>query len=80
MWLVLWLIIIDVHSLDCVFLFHHMYPPLMVTYIFQQLVDAEQKSMDLGNDVNILSQMLNSREGSLSITQNDLGFVLYLIS
>lgn len=51
----------------------------MVTYIFLQLVDAEQKSMDLGNDVNILSQMLNSREGSLSITQNDLGFVLYLI-
>lgn len=41
-------------------------------------MDAEQKSMDLGNDVNILSQMLNSREGSLSITQNDLGFVLFL--
>ncbi|XP_063597022.1 protein bicaudal D-like isoform X1 [Penaeus indicus] len=45
-----------------------------------RLVDAEQKSMDLGNDVNILSQMLNSREGSLSITQNDLGSISEMLA
>ena len=38
-----------------------------------QLIDAEQKSIDLGNDVGILSKMMNGREGSLSITRNDLG-------
>lgn len=44
---------------------------------FWQLVDAEQKSMDLGNDVGILTKMMNSREGSLSITKNDLGWVCF---
>ncbi|MPC23871.1 Protein bicaudal D [Portunus trituberculatus] len=38
-----------------------------------RLIDAEQKSIDLGNDVGILSKMMNGREGSLSITRNDLG-------
>ncbi|XP_042874742.1 protein bicaudal D-like [Penaeus japonicus] len=45
-----------------------------------RLVDAEQKSLDLGNDVNILSQMLNSREGSLSFTQNDLGSISEMLA
>lgn len=40
-----------------------------------RLIDAEQKSIDLGNDVSILSQMMNGREGSLSITRNDLGTI-----
>lgn len=40
-----------------------------------RLIDAEQKSIDLGNDVGILSKMMNGREGSLSITRNDLGTI-----
>ncbi|KAK4289392.1 hypothetical protein Pmani_037636 [Petrolisthes manimaculis] len=40
-----------------------------------RLVDAEQKSMDLGNDVSILTKMMNGREGSLSITKSDLGMI-----
>ncbi|XP_045623810.2 protein bicaudal D isoform X2 [Procambarus clarkii] len=46
-----------------------------VATIRSRLIDAEQKSIDLGNDVNVLSQMMNSREGSLSITKNDLGTI-----
>lgn len=44
-----------------------------VATLRSRLVDAEQKCLDLANDTNILSQMMNSREGSLFITQNDLG-------
>ncbi|KAG0718361.1 Protein bicaudal D [Chionoecetes opilio] len=40
-----------------------------------RLIDAEQKSIDLGNDVTILSKMMNGREGSLTITRNDLGTI-----
>ncbi|XP_069954503.1 protein bicaudal D [Cherax quadricarinatus] len=46
-----------------------------VATIRSRLVDAEQKSIDLANDVNVLSQMMNSREGSMSITKNDLGTI-----
>ncbi|CAL4063262.1 unnamed protein product, partial [Meganyctiphanes norvegica] len=46
-----------------------------VVTVRSKMMDAEQKVLDFSNDVNILTQMLNRREGSLSITQNDLGSI-----
>jgi len=46
-----------------------------VVTVRSKMMDAEQKVIDFSNDVNILTQMLNGREGSLSITQNDLGSI-----
>ncbi|KAL7634106.1 UNVERIFIED_CONTAM: hypothetical protein RMT77_015434 [Armadillidium vulgare] len=37
-----------------------------------KLVEANQNQADVKHDLAILNQMMNSREGSLSVTQNDL--------